>query len=75
MEFIPSAALLRRWLWLALLIHAGRDRGRRQSGSHLSTGYFVVGLRPAGDRRNFGSYALAPDTVEVAGFAVVSRYR
>jgi len=41
----------------------------------LLHGYFVVGLRPAGDRRNFGAYALAPDTLEVAGFSVVTRYR
>ena len=38
-------------------------------------GYVVVGLRPAGDGRNFGAYTLAPHTLEVAGFTVVSRYR
>lgn len=38
-------------------------------------GYFIVGLRPAGDHRDFGAYALTAGTPQVDGFWVVNRYR
>ncbi len=47
----------------------------RRPGSGVLHGYFVVGLRPLDDHRNFGALTLTQETPRVAGFEVVNRYR
>lgn len=57
------------------LEYAGRCGQSGTPRAGVLHGYFIVGLRPAGDHRNFGADALATDTRQVAGFWVVDRYR
>ena len=57
------------------LRYAGRCGHSATPRAGLLHGYFIVGLRPAGDHRDFGAYALTADTKQVDGFWVVNRYR
>jgi len=56
---------------------AGCSAVRQASGATpgILHGYFVVGLRAVDDRRRFGASELNRATPQVAGFAVVNRYR
>jgi O-antigen ligase len=47
----------------------------RRAGTGALHGYFVVGLRPVDDHRNFGALTLTSETPRIGGFQVVNRYR
>ena len=48
---------------------------QRRTGAGLLHGYFVVGLRPLDDHRNFGALTLGDEAPRVGSFEIVNRYR